>query len=84
MRSRIRATADSPSDVPPIAQGTVKLSVNVNAAAGQRLRRVAFEERLSESSIVSIALDHLFSGKSDAALAQILRERGATLRRNSR
>jgi hypothetical protein len=62
---------------------TVKLSVNVSATAGERLRRVAFEERLSESSIVTIALDYLFDGKNDASLAKFLRDRGATLRRNS-
>jgi predicted transcriptional regulator len=60
----------------------VKLSVNVSAEIGGRLRRLAFDERLSESSIVEIALSQLF-GKilNDSALGRFLRDHGATLRR---
>jgi hypothetical protein len=78
-----------PRSEPPSAKSpggeikTVKLSVNVSATVGERLRRIAFVERLSESSIVTIALDHLFNGKNDESLAQFLRERGASLRRHS-
>jgi len=59
----------------------VKLSVNVTSIAGMRLRRVAFDERVSESSIVQIALDELFEGRSDSDLGLFLRENGASLRR---
>jgi len=60
----------------------VKLSVNVSADVGARLRRVAFDERLSESSIVEIALAQLFGKNSgDGSLGRFLREHGASLRR---
>jgi hypothetical protein len=60
----------------------VKLSVNVSADVGARLRRVAFDERLSESSIVEIALAQLFGKNStDGGLGRFLRDHGATLRR---
>lgn len=60
----------------------VKLSVNVSFDIGARLRRLAFDERFSESSIVEIALVQLF-GKhlNDGALGKFLRDQGATLRR---
>jgi predicted transcriptional regulator len=62
----------------------VKLSVNVSADVGARLRRFAFDERLSESSIVEIALHQLFTrNPSEAALARFLREHGASLRRTN-
>jgi predicted transcriptional regulator len=64
------------------APAVVKLSVNVSADVGNRLRRVAFNERISESSVVEIALAQLFGRSgSDAALGRTLREQGATLRR---
>lgn len=62
----------------------VKLSVNVTRATGMRLRRIAFDERVSESSIVEIALDGLFADRTDAQLGTYLRENGASLRRPGR
>jgi len=64
--------------------GAVKLSVNVSSEIGMRLRKIAFDERLSESSIVEISLDMLFAKSSDAQIGKVLRERGASLRRASR
>lgn len=59
----------------------IKLSVNVSADQGERLRTLAFEQRVSESSIVQVAL-HLFFGQGeDAQLGATLRAHGATLRR---
>ena len=73
---------DSPSPVLEVpADGTVKLSVNVSVDVGQRLRRIAFEERLSESSIVQIALSLMFDKLAVEATGDFLRERGASLRR---
>ncbi len=66
------------------ADSAIKLSVNVSGAIGRRLRKVAFEERLSESSIVEIALALLFTRTSEANLGKYLRERGASLRRGGR
>jgi hypothetical protein len=59
----------------------VKLSVNVSGSVGSRLRQVAFEERVSESSIVEIALQMLFSRTTDTTVGKYLREHGASLRR---
>ena len=59
----------------------VKLSVNVSSDVGQRLRRVAFDERLSESSIVQIALKLMFAGTTSETIGDFLRSQGASLRR---
>jgi len=59
----------------------VKLSVNVPADQGERLRTLAFEQRVSESSIVQVALRLLFGRGDDAVVGPLLREHGATLRR---
>ena len=66
------------------AVGPVKLSVNVSHDIGSRLRKIAFDERLSESSIVEIALESLFSKSSDSQIGKFLRDRGASLRRTTR
>lgn len=62
-------------------ESSVKLSVNVSGDVGQRLRRIAFEERLSESSIVQIALSLMFDRTADGSVGEFLREQGASLRR---
>ncbi|MBV8171356.1 MAG: hypothetical protein JO219_05425 [Candidatus Eremiobacteraeota bacterium] len=59
----------------------VKLSVNVPADQGERLRTLAFEQRVSESSIVQVALRLLFTRGDDEAVGSILKDHGATLRR---
>jgi predicted transcriptional regulator len=61
--------------------GTMKLSINVSHEIGNRLRRLAFDRRVSESSIVEVALAALYADRDDADLAQVLREGGASLRR---
>jgi len=76
MRARAKTdVADSSTDT------SVKLSVNVSGDVGQRLRRIAFEERLSESSIVQIALSLMFDRTADGSVGEFLREQGASLRR---
>jgi predicted transcriptional regulator len=83
MKGKPRGVIAAGSSVVP--EATVKLSVNVSADVGMRLRRFAFEERLSESSIVEIALNQLFArNPSEATLAKFLREHGASLRRRAR
>lgn len=65
-----------------MANTPVKLSVNVSGEIGRRLRRFAFDERLSESSIVEIALEQLFAKEeTEPMLARFLRDQGASLRR---
>jgi hypothetical protein len=65
----------------PVAPEVVKLSVNVSEEIGTRLRQVAFEQRLSESSIVEVALGLLFRRIDGPSLGTVLRQHGATLRR---
>jgi hypothetical protein len=68
----------------PGAPPPVKLSVNVSGEIGRRLRKVAFDERVSESSIVEIALELLFSRTTELTVGKYLREHGASLRRIAR
>ena len=63
------------------SSATVKLSVNVSEDVGLKLRHVAFEQRLSESSIVEVALALLFKRTDGVSLGSLLRQQGATLRR---
>ena len=58
-----------------------KLSVNVGHDISERLRSLAYTHRLSESSIVEVALTMFFARGDDALLGVLLRELGATLRR---
>ena len=60
---------------------TMKLSINVAEDLGARLRRLAFDLRVSESSIVEVALGLLYESGEDNEIAEILRQRGASLRR---
>jgi hypothetical protein len=81
---RVKSKAASVSAATAATPKAVKLSVNVSAETGRRLRKVAFEERLSESSIVEIALEMLFSRTTEATVGKYLREHGASLRRLAR
>ena len=58
-----------------------KLSVNVGHDISERLRSLAYAHRLSESSIVEVALAMFFARGDDALLGVMLKELGATLRR---
>jgi hypothetical protein len=58
-----------------------KLSVNVDHDISERLRSLAYTHRLSESSIVEVALAMFFARGDDALLGVILKELGAVLRR---
>ena len=58
-----------------------KMSVNIPASLGRRVKHLAFNAQVSESSIVEAALRKLLDAKSEAALAKQLRREGATLRR---
>jgi|SRR5579863_5240444 len=66
---------------PPSAPATrSKLSVNVNHQISERLRSLAYNYRLSESSIVEIALTIFFARGDDALLGLLLKQLGATRR----
>jgi hypothetical protein len=58
-----------------------KISVNVGHDISERLRSLAYSNRLSESSIVEVALTMFFARGDDELLGAILKQLGATLRR---
>jgi hypothetical protein len=60
-----------------------KLSVNVNHEISERLRNLAYLHRLSESSIVEIALAMFFARGDDELLGVMLKQLGATRRSKS-
>ena len=57
-----------------------KLSINVNHDVSERLRNLAYSHRLSESSIVEIALKQLFLKGDDTQIGALLNRLGATLK----
>lgn len=58
-----------------------KLSLNVPGAIAERLRKLAFDNSVSESSVVEIALRAFFQLGDSEQLGAHLRHNGATLRR---
>lgn len=61
----------------------LKFSINLSADVGSELRRIAFEERVSESSVIEIALRHLFRRVTSDRIGVFLKQNGACLRRSS-
>lgn len=61
-----------------------KLSINLSDTVAQRLRRMAFDHSVSESSIIEVALKELFRSAPAAQLGDFLKRRGANLRRPNR
>ncbi len=76
-----RAQTINPSLDGAAIERPIKLSINVSAEIGRRLRRIANDERLSESSIVQIALTLMFEQTTDSTIGDFLRKQGASLRR---
>jgi hypothetical protein len=60
-----------------------RFTVNLSAEVAHELRAIAARDRVSESSIVEIALRQLIRRVSAPALGAFLRDRGACLRRHS-
>ena len=65
-------------------QNSQRFTVNLSAEIGRELRKIADRHRVSESSVVEIALRHLLRRVSDHGLGTFLRDRGACLRRNGK
>jgi hypothetical protein len=65
----------------PTRVALLKINVNVDATIGERLRRTAFEHRLSESIIVELALKDLYENRTEEEVATSLIARGAKRRR---
>lgn len=66
--------------IPASHERRSKLSVNVNYEISERLRNLAYSHRLSESSIVEIALATFFVRGDDEVLGVMLKQLGATRR----
>ena len=60
-----------------------RITVNLSDEIGDRLHDVARQCRVSESSVVEIALRQLFRRVNPTALAVFLRGQGACLRRRN-
>jgi hypothetical protein len=65
------------------ADGALKFSVNLSSEVGDELRQIAFEQRVSESSVIEIALRQLFRRVSRDRIGTFLKQNGACLRRRS-
>ena len=64
-------------------QNASRFTVNLAADVAAQLRELAHEQRLSESSIVEVALRQLFTRMDARTLGAFLREHGACLRRRA-
>lgn len=62
-------------------QHAQRFTVNLSCEIGQELRETAAQHRVSESSVVEIALRQLLRRVSAPALGAFLRDHGACLRR---
>lgn len=61
----------------------LKFSVNLSGDVGNELKHAAFENRVSESSVIEVALRQLFRRVTEERLGAFLRQNGACLRRRS-
>lgn len=65
------------------AANAMRFTVNISQDVGDQLKEIAFENRVSESSIIEVALRQLFRRVTPPALGAFLRQNGACLRRRS-
>ena len=65
------------------AANAMRFTVNISQDVGDQLKEIAFANRVSESSIIEVALRQLFRRVSPSALGAFLRQNGACLRRRS-
>lgn len=81
----VRARSEAAELRPEIGgpANALKFSINLSSEVGSELRRVAFEERVSESSVIEVALRQLFRRVSSERLGIFLKQNGACLRRRS-
>ena len=61
---------------------TAKVSHSLDVALADRLKRLAYVERVSESAIIEFVLREFFALGDDAALGDVVRNGALTLRRN--
>jgi hypothetical protein len=77
---RIGAPPQLNPEIGPAAV-TQKFSINLSGEVGSKLKRIAFEERVSESSIIEIALRQLLLRVPSERIGAFLKLNGACLRR---
>lgn len=77
--SRTSASASATSNECGLALRTVSHTLEGHLA--ERLRFVAYRERVSESAVIEFALRELFVEDGNEDLGQRMRKAGATLRR---
>jgi hypothetical protein len=65
------------------AANATRFTVNISDDVARQLRQIAFEHRVSESSVIEVALRQLLRRISSPALGAFLRQNGACLRRRS-
>lgn len=65
------------------AANAMRFTVNIAQDVGDQLKEIAFENRVSESSIIEVALRQLFRRVGAPQLGAFLRQNGACLRRRS-
>jgi hypothetical protein len=65
------------------AANAMRFTVNIAQDVGDQLKEIAFENRVSESSIIEVSLRHLFRRVGAGQLGAFLRQNGACLRRRS-
>jgi len=66
-----------------VAANAMRFTVNIAQDVGDQLKEIAFENRVSESSIIEVALRQLFRRVGPGQLGAFLRQNGACLRRRS-
>lgn len=84
--ARVARSRNGPAELGPEIGGpsnALKFSINLSSDVGSELRRIAFEERVSESSVIEIALRQLLRRVSSERLGVFLKQNGACLRRRS-
>jgi hypothetical protein len=81
--ARIGGSAGSLNAEVGSPNNALKFSVNLSADVGSELKRIAYEQRVSESSVIEIALRQLFRRVSPERLGAFLKQNGACLRRRS-
>jgi hypothetical protein len=65
------------------AANAMRFTVNISQDVGDQLKGIAFEHRVSESSVIEVALRQLFRRVNPGTLGTFLRQSGACLRRRS-
>jgi hypothetical protein len=65
------------------ASNAMRFTVNISQEVGDQLKSIAFDNRVSESSVIEVALRQLLRRVSAPQLGAFLRQNGACLRRRS-